>query len=159
MSAGHSPTLIRPATEPHLPAILEIERLSFEHAGERFERRKIKSLIHSRRAIAVVADDSGAITGWAAGFTWRGSGPAWGRIYALAIHPRHRGRRLGPRLLKHLIDDLRRRGAGEIILEVRIDNASARRLYEKFGFREVRRLPNFYGPGLNALRMQLPATV
>jgi ribosomal protein S18 acetylase RimI-like enzyme len=98
MSAGHSPVLIRPAIEFDLPAILEIEHLSFEHAGERFEQRKIRSLIHSRRAIAFVADESGAIAGWASGFTWSGSGSAWGRIYALAIHPHYRGRRLGPKL-------------------------------------------------------------
>src|SRR5580658_9728102 len=106
MSAGNPPMLIRSAGELDLPAILEIEHLSFEHAGERFEQRKISSLIHSPRAIAIVADESGTIAGWAAGFTWSGNGPTWGRIYALAIHPHHQGRRLGPKLLQHLIDEL-----------------------------------------------------
>ena len=150
---------VRPATDADLPAILEIEHLSFEHAAERFGDRKVRSLIHSPRAVAIVASDAGTIGGWASGFTWSGTGPKWGRIYALAVHPKHRGRKLGPKLLQHLIDDLRRRGAGAIFLEVRTDNHSARRLYERSGFLGARTLPDFYGPGISALRMQLPVAV
>ena len=150
---------IRAATEADLRAILEIEQLSFEHAGERFAERKIRALIHSRRTIALVAEREGIVAAWACGFAFRGSGDVWGRVYAIAVQPGHRKQRLGPSLLRHLLDALRQRGAKTIVLEVRTDNRAAIRLYEKHGFHPVRRLENFYGPNISALRMSTSTDV
>ncbi len=85
----------------------------------------------------------------------RGKEP-WGRVYALAISPEARGRRLGPRMLEQLIDALRGRGAGRIFLEVRPDNPAVK-LYEKFGFAACKTLPDYYGKGHPAQRMARPA--
>jgi ribosomal protein S18 acetylase RimI-like enzyme len=38
-------------------------------------------------------------------------------------------------------------------LEVDVRNAPARRFYEGMGFEETRRLPDYYGTGLDGLRM------
>lgn len=146
---------IRPATQVDVPVILEIERLSFLHAGEQFGDRKVSSLIRSPRAITLVAEVDGKIAGWAAGFNFASRANPHGRIYALAVHPQARGVRLGERLLRHLIHNLRIGGKGPIFLEVRPDNRQAIRLYEKLGFLPCGLLPNFYGLGLTAQRMQL----
>ncbi len=42
-----------------------------------------------------------------------------------------------------------------MILEVRRSNLEARRLYRKFGFEERRLRRNYYGPGEDALVMEL----
>ncbi|MDP9172318.1 MAG: GNAT family N-acetyltransferase [Planctomycetota bacterium] len=162
MTAGLNPssTRLRGATPGDIPAIMEIENASFLHAGERFGERRVNYLIRSARAIVTVAEagetqDAGPnVLGWVVGFTWTRTSQPWGRIYALAIHPGARGRRLGPLLLEHMIQTLRQQGSKRIFLEVRPDNEVAVRLYEKLGFFLCRVLPDYYGAGQPAQRME-----
>jgi ribosomal-protein-alanine N-acetyltransferase len=143
----------RPATQADVPAIVVIERLSFVHAGERFGRRRIKYLITNPRAVVLVAEQDEKVLAWTAGFSWiRGKEP-WGRVYALAVDPVARGRRLGEQLLTRMIQTLREQGARPIFLEVNPDNHIAVRLYERNGFTACRALPNYYGPERPAQRM------
>jgi ribosomal-protein-alanine N-acetyltransferase len=148
-------SFLRPATGSDLPGITEVEQLSFVHAGERFSESRVKYLIVNPRAIVTVAVERDRVLGWAAGLVWLRGREPWGRIYALAVHPQARGKRLGPRLLDDMIQSLRARGAGRIFLEVRADNHSAIRLYEKVGFSTCRMLHHYYGPDLPAQRMEL----
>ncbi|MGA2233474.1 MAG: GNAT family N-acetyltransferase [Tepidisphaeraceae bacterium] len=151
----HPPPTFRPATLADLPAILEIEHLSFAHAGERFSPRTIRCLIRNPRAITLVAESDSRLLGWASGFVGYRGPSHWGRVYALAVHGEARGRRIGDSLLRHLIEALRNRGTQHIFLEVRPDNHAAVKLYEKQGFAACQTLPHFYGDGNPALRMKL----
>lgn len=56
-------------------------------------------------------------------------------------------------LIKSLIKELEGRGARRLVLEVRADNVSAIRLYERLGFTRCVLLPDYYAPGLDARRM------
>jgi len=149
------PATFRPAALADLPAIMEIERLSFAHAGERFNARTIRCLIRNPRPITRVAESDGRLLGWASGFVGYRGPSHWGRVYALAVHGESRGRRIGEGLLLHLIEGLRNRGTQHIFLEVRPDNHAAVKLYEKQGFAACQTLPHFYGDGKPALRMKL----
>jgi len=151
---AHS-AIIRPAKPHDLGGIVAIEEISFDNAGERFDADKVKFLLHSRRTQSLVAEDDGKILGWAVGFTWTRGKIPWGRVFALAIHPEARGRKLGGRLLHELIQQLRQRGATEIFLEVRQDNHPAIALYRRSGFEHRATLHNFYAPGIHAWRMSL----
>jgi ribosomal protein S18 acetylase RimI-like enzyme len=131
--------LLRRASIADLPGIAEVEQLSFVHAGERFSESRV--------------------LGWTAGLVWLRGREPWGRIYALAVHPHARGKRLGPRLLNQMIQSLRDRGARRIFLEVKVDNDLAIRLYQAVGFRPCRLLNHYYGPDLHAQRMALPAAM
>jgi ribosomal-protein-alanine N-acetyltransferase len=77
-------------------------------------------------------------------------------IATIATHPRWRGCGLGLWLMLALLDEAIRRGAALSTLEVRVGNASARRLYEKLGFEEVGERPNYYRDGEDALIMTTP---
>lgn len=147
--------VLRGAAPVDVKAIDAIEGLSFVHAGERFGDRRVQYLVGSRRAIVTVAEVDGRVLGWVAGFAWLRGREPWGRVYALAVHPDSRGRKLGPLLMHQMIDALRRRGAGRIFLEVRPDNHVAVRLYEKLGFVKCQFLDHYYGPGKPAQRMAL----
>ena len=148
--------ILRSAHAHDVEAIGEIERLSFVHAGERFGDRRVRYLIGSRRAVVTVAEVNGRVLGWVCGFTWLRGPEPWGRVYALAVHPDARGRKLGPLLMNQMIQALRGRGAGKIFLEVRPDNRAAIRLYEKLGFAKCQELQHYYGPGKPAQRMVKP---
>ena len=56
----------------------------------------------------------------------------------LAVDPGHRGQGIGRHLLGTLLEFYRRQGATRVTLEVRPNNAEARRLYDTFGFRQCR---------------------
>jgi ribosomal-protein-alanine N-acetyltransferase len=62
----------------------------------------------------------------------------------LAVRPDRHREGLGRRLLRHVIDEGRRRDLVFATLEVRPSNFAARALYESFGFREVARRRNYY---------------
>jgi ribosomal protein S18 acetylase RimI-like enzyme len=155
---SHLPPIdLRPARLSDLDEIFQIEHLSFVHAGERFLPRRIRYLLGSPRAIVTVAEMEARVLGWAAGLMGPNRANRWGRVYAVAVHPESRGRKLGHRLLHAMVSDLRKRGAGRIFLEVRQDNHPAIKLYERSGFLPCKTLPNYYGHGIGAIRMSLDA--
>jgi ribosomal-protein-alanine N-acetyltransferase len=62
----------------------------------------------------------------------------------IAVRPGRQGRGLGTELMRHILDEGRRRGMTFATLEVRPSNRSARALYERFGFRQVAVRRNYY---------------
>lgn len=148
---------LRSALPADIPAILDIEHHSFVHVGERFGQPRLEYLVASPRVLVTVAQNESAILAWSAAFTWTRTKTPWGRIYALAVHPQSRGQRLGPRLMDHMIHQLKSRGAATLFLEVRPDNHPAITLYKKYGFTTCRELTHYYGHNLPAIRMSRPA--
>lgn len=67
-----------------------------------------------------------------------------GEITNVAVAQTARRRGIGQELLRHLIDQLVQRGIGRIVLEVRVSNDPAIRLYEKQGFVTMGKRKNFY---------------
>lgn len=80
-------------------------------------------------------------------------------VMTIAVAPRARGRGLGRLLLDHLVDAARAAGAAHLMLEVRADNAAARRLYADRGFTDVSVRRRYYQPGdIDAHVLRLPLT-
>ena len=75
-------------------------------------------------------------------------------IHTLTVVADHRRKGIGRELLKRLIDWARVKKAQAIMLEMRLGNDAARPLYESFGFIEISRRENYYGPGLTAVVMR-----
>ena len=95
------------------------------------EARRITN--HSGRDVYGLLEDGarpvayGMLRGWDEGY----SIPSLG----IAVRTPAQGRGFGRRMLEHLHDEARRRGAHKIRLRVHPDNLPARRLYESFGYR------------------------
>ena len=75
-------------------------------------------------------------------------------IHTLTVVADYRRKGIGRELLKRLIDWARVKKAQAIMLEMRLGNDAARPLYESFGFIEISRRENYYGPGLTAVVMR-----
>ena len=60
-------------------------------------------------------------------------------ISTIATHPTHRGNGYGEILLAGIVGKALQLGAGYIVLEVRVSNQVAQRLYEKYGFSRFER--------------------
>jgi ribosomal-protein-alanine acetyltransferase len=87
----------------------------------------------------------------------RSAAEGW-EIENVVVEARSRRQGIAKSLLDELLQQARRCGATEILLEVRESNAPARALYEKLGFREQgRRLRYYREPEEDAivLRMRL----
>jgi ribosomal-protein-alanine N-acetyltransferase len=68
-------------------------------------------------------------------------------LMTMAVAPRAQGRGLGGVVLEELVRRAREDGAHQLMLEVRADNAAARRLYDSRGFEVVRTRRRYYQPG------------
>jgi ribosomal protein S18 acetylase RimI-like enzyme len=79
-----------------------------------------------------------------------------GRIYSLATARAWRGRGLAGRLLAVSEQRCRLRDCDRLSLEVREDNQAAIGLYERSGFRVLRRLRAYYADGGDGLRLEKP---
>jgi [ribosomal protein S18]-alanine N-acetyltransferase len=135
----HAPALrIRPMTIADLPAVQLIERASFTTPWPAHAYRQ--ELEANRLAAYLVGTIDGEIVAY--GGIWLMVDEA--HVTTFAVHPRYRRRRIGERLLLALLDMAVDRHAREATLEVRLSNLSARRLYEKYGFRPVGIRPRYY---------------
>ena len=79
--------------------------------------------------------------------------PQVGHVMNIAVDPQFRRHGLGRELLQHGMEYLRSLGADEIELEVRVDNAPAIALYNRFGFEVKDRIRNYYSNGDDAFLM------
>ncbi len=151
-----SPPTIRPGRPSDLDDLVELESRCFlpeDQFPRRSWRRLLTKGVADRSAIVLVIEGVG-LAAAIIGLVRRGSQVM--RIYSVAVDPSCRGMGLGGRLMRALAERGRRRGQREVSLEVREDNAAARGLYEKQGFRVVARLPRYYAGTDPGVRMRAP---
>jgi ribosomal-protein-alanine N-acetyltransferase len=77
------------------------------------------------------------------------------QLTLLAVHPNIRRRKIGSQLLRWLHKSARVAGSEHIELQVRADNFSARRFYQKFGYQEEALIPGYYDGKQAAYQMKL----
>ncbi len=128
---------IQPMTPEHLAAVLDIERISFPSAWTADSYLRELRNPNGRYFVALVG---GRVTGYAG--MWVVADEA--HISTIAVHPDHRRRGLGTRLLRHLAAVAESLRARQITLEVRRSNLGAQALYAKMGFQPVGLRPRYY---------------
>jgi ribosomal-protein-alanine N-acetyltransferase len=102
----------------------------------------------------VVAEE--AATGRLAGYAGLAAVAGTGDVQTIAVARDHWGTGLGARLLTALLRAATAAECHEVLLEVRVDNARAQRLYRRFGFEPIGLRKGYYQPGnADALVMRL----
>jgi ribosomal-protein-alanine N-acetyltransferase len=152
---------IRDANRSDLPRILEIERLAFPSPWTLASFERELTLPFSRVMVAIPYDD-GATRGDRdspenpiVGFLCRWLIADECHVLNIAVHPESRRLGIGGVLITEAISEARTNGAGVVTLEVRRTNLPARQLYRKFDFEERRLRRHYYGPGEDAIIMEL----
>lgn len=103
----------------------------------------------------VVAEEAGRIVGYA-GLAAAGG---LGDVQTIAVSKDQWGTGLGSRLLTDLLGHASAFECAEVLLEVRVDNTRAQKLYERFGFEPIGFRRGYYQPGnIDALVMRLTTT-
>jgi ribosomal-protein-alanine N-acetyltransferase len=134
---------MRPAD---LDAVLEIERVSFHTPWSRqafvheLERNRVATLWVARGERDGPAGATSPVVGYLC--LWVVADEV--HVTNLAVDPAWRAEGIGRRLLGTLLAHHRAGGARRAFLEVRPDNAWARRLYRGLGFQEVGRRRGYY---------------
>ncbi|MFE3034503.1 ribosomal protein S18-alanine N-acetyltransferase [Streptomyces canus] len=113
-------------------------------------------LAHSRGPEAtrryVVAEENGRIVGYAG----LASAGELADVQTIAVARDHWGTGLGATLLTELLRAATAFECAEVMLECRIDNIRAQKLYERFGFEAIGFRRGYYQPGnVDALVMRL----
>ncbi|WP_326767254.1 ribosomal protein S18-alanine N-acetyltransferase [Streptomyces sp. NBC_01591] len=117
-------------------------------------------LAHSRGPRAtrryVVAED--LATGRIVGYAGLAAAGDLGDVQTIGVTRDHWGGGLGSVLLTDLLKHATAFECAEVLLEVRVDNTRAQKLYERFGFEPIGFRRGYYQPGnIDALVMRLHA--
>ena len=147
--AAHS---IRDYRPDDLEAAYRLDQSCFEE-GISYTRGQIRAFLAREGAIAIVVEDPESEEGDLAAFAIGHVVGRKGHVITIDVAARARRQRLGVRVLDELLRRMIRAGARDARLEVDVRNTNAIRFYERMGFRTTRRLPDYYGWGLEGLRM------
>ena len=138
-----------------LGPIRRLEKASF--GAHAFDVTMFLYFAFSRSHRFLVAREQGEMVGYIVVQQSRLGSRMQGHIVSIAVREDRRRCRLGTLLMAGVLEPMRAAGVEEMVLEVGEKNLGAIHLYQNFGFRPDRTLPNFYGTGEHALRMVLTA--
>ncbi|WFP15804.1 GNAT family N-acetyltransferase [Citricoccus muralis] len=80
--------------------------------------------------------------------------PPLADVQTIGVHPDYEGLGLGSALLRWMVAEAGRRGAEDLLLEVRADNHRAQRLYARHGFDHIHTRSGYYPQGIDAKIMR-----
>ena len=129
---------IRRMTLDDLPAVIELDKLSFNLPWP--ERSFRFELTENSASRCWVAEMDGKIVGMIV---------AWllvdeAHVATIATHPDHRRQGIARNLLTYALRYMSKEGAVTSFLEVRENNAAAQDMYRKFGYEVVGRRKRYY---------------
>lgn len=142
--------MIREAQVKDIDTLVEIENLSFE--TDRFSRRSFRYLLTKANALSFVEESDEVVRGYATLLFHAGISLA--RLYSIAVHPQYHGQGIAGSLLRSIEELALLRDCVYVRLEVRSDNAVARTLYEKSGYRKIGVIADYYEDSMEATRYE-----
>jgi ribosomal-protein-alanine N-acetyltransferase len=121
-----------------IPAVVEIERLSFKYP-------KPEAVFREDEHKYLVARAENRVIGYI------GIEKILDEVHIInmAIDPEYRGKGIGKRLMQHVLND-----EEVFFLEVRVSNETAKKVYEKYGFTVIDTRKGYYADGEDALVMR-----
>ena len=121
----------------HVDAIAELEKRCF---SDPWSVNSITSELNNPLSLWLVAVDGETVAGYVGSQSVLG----WADMMNIAVAPAYRRQGVGEKLILDLIRLLQEEKVTCLTLEVRASNEPAIGLYEKLGFVQVGRRPNYY---------------
>lgn len=141
---------IRPLTSAQLKEVLRVNLRCFKN-GDNYTKHTFSYLLNEPKTLSYRAvTPAGEIVGFA--FVMVNNNGA-GHLTTIGVAPEHRRRGVAKMLLSHLENALRERGIGTILLEVRVGNTAAQRLYRENGYTATQRIGKYYSNGEDCFLM------
>jgi [ribosomal protein S18]-alanine N-acetyltransferase len=142
---------VRPFRMPDMDQILAIEKASF--GTDAYERNLFAELFNSCGRLFLVAVAGRNICGYMVTCMRGSRAPDAAELVSLAVHPESRGRGAASTLMRGTVRRLRLRKVLRFSLMVRVSNETARRFYERNGFRKLRTVSGYYEDGEDGVLM------
>lgn len=124
-------------TSCHVPQVAALEKECF---SDPWSQRSVASELDNPLALWLVWEEDGQVLGYVGSQTVLDETD----MMNVAVSAQARRRGIAQALVEALVIQLKQRGSRCLTLEVRTSNAPAIALYEKLGFRQVGRRPNYY---------------
>ncbi len=121
----------------HVAQIAQLEKICF---SDPWSENSISSELANDLALWLVALEGETVAGYIGSQTVMGETD----MMNVAVHPDFRRQGIGEALVMALVEHLKAAGSHSLTLEVRASNEPARMLYEKLGFTQAGKRPNYY---------------
>jgi tRNA threonylcarbamoyl adenosine modification protein YeaZ/ribosomal-protein-alanine acetyltransferase len=131
-----------------LVPIFAIEKASY--GNEAWSMAQLKEESAGKDRFYLVAEKEGQVIGYAGVVNLAGVAD----VLTVTVDQGHRRKGISRELLRRLIDWTRTQKCESIMLEVKVGNEEAMPLYRSFGFAEISRRKDYYGPGKTAIVMR-----
>ena len=128
---------ITPMTAGQVPAVAELEKICF---SDPWSEKSLGEELHNPLSLWLTAAEGDTLCGYIGSQTVLGETD----MMNVAVHPDFRRRGIAEGLILSLVEALKKQQSHQLTLEVRASNAPAIGLYEKLGFSQVGRRPNYY---------------
>lgn len=145
-----SPVSIREYRSSDFPALCALDRLCFPE-GIAYTPQEIALGLAQRGAFSFVAEAEGRVIAFLLAYQKK---PAVGHLVTIDVHPDSRRQGIGHKLMALAEEQLQRRGARRIVLEVSVQNDPALRFYQELGYSVKRLLPSYYQDRSDAYLME-----
>ena len=129
--------MILPMTSDHVSQVALLEKLCF---SDPWSENSVAGELTNQLAHWLVAVDGDRVAGYVGSQTVMDETD----MMNIAVHPDYRRQGIAEALVQTLVSDLKTRGSRCLTLEVRASNEPAQRLYEKLGFSQIGKRPNYY---------------
>jgi len=123
-------------TADDVPAVLAIERQAYPYPWTEGILRDCLRVGYQCRAL----EQDGAIQAY--GIISVAAGES--HILNICVRPTRRRQGLGRRMLDYLMDEAKHCSAETMLLEVRVSNKAAIKMYQRAGFNEIGHRPDYY---------------
>ena len=139
-------------------AIAEMSRDYIESGlGWRYDPAHIQRAMRRRETVVLAASERQTYVARErpslSGFAIMDFGDERAHLVLLAVQPAQRRRGTGRRMVEWLLESAVTAGMASVHLELRADNAAARRFYRALGFSETVLMPKYYDGREAAMRM------
>ena len=121
----------------HVAQVANLEALCF---SDPWSERSVAGELENPLSAWLVCADGDHVLGYVGSQTVMGETD----MMNVAVHPDARGQGIATRLILALVEDLKKQGSHCLTLEVRASNQNAISLYQKLGFSQIGRRPNYY---------------
>ena len=121
----------------HVPQVAALEKQCF---SDPWSEKSIASELVNDLAFWLVALEGETVAGYVGSQTVMGESD----MMNIAVHPDFRRQGIAEALVETLITELREQGSRCLTLEVRSSNDPAKQLYQKLGFIQIGKRPNYY---------------
>ena len=128
---------IIPMSENHVAQVAALEKLCF---SDPWSENSVAHEVTNKLAYWLVALEGDTVVGYIGSQTVMEETD----MMNVAVHPDYRRKGIAEALVNGLVEALKERGSHCLTLEVRASNEPAKSLYEKLGFSQIGRRPNYY---------------